>query len=637
MLLDGSECYGGLQFRTNTSQGDTTIGGKGDQMTMEMSNTGVATIKRLIVKENSTAFKNTFTGAANLTVSRPNTTGTTVLVNNIADFSQDTWKAGESMQITHGMSTYGGCSVWGYKSNSTSSSDTLNTSYIGMQRNGVLQKNITMYTTGDVDILTKLKAVTIEASNWIGLPPPSASDLLPLTLHKGANRVGVNQSSPQSTLDVGGEVRADGIVCTGNVTGNYIESSTGIKTPILEVGSQLYIDQNIVSVKLPAAQTPGVDVAYYDPQTSELTYGPVPTGPEGPQGIPGPTGPQGPQGEMGIPGVTGPTGPEGPQGPTGPTGPQGPMPDLIPITLDKTNNRVGINIAVPEEALDVDGNIQGTGDLVIDGKVYLQGLVSNPTSQSLFFDPTTKQVSYGTAPSPDLLPITLDKTNNRVGINNASPTQALDVTGAVRMDRLFVKGTLANQGLVFTDTTNNRVGVGTITPATALDVMGTTTTTNLALTGIASATKTNTLYYDTTTKQVSYGPISSGSSWTTIPNDFAWSHPGGGVASQAYDIMNIEFPKAGMVMFGTTFTVEYRAFNRSGSFRLKSSSSPLDQIYNITGSTANFTVYHFANRPYNVPNGGHTLYFEWLNGTGTNVANSVNIAVGGVKFLYQYI
>jgi hypothetical protein len=116
--------------------------------------------------------------------------------------------------------------------------------------------------------------------------------------------------------------------------------------------------------------------------------------------------------------------------------------------------------------LDVDGNVQATGDLVIDGKVYLKGLVSNPTSQSLFFDPTTKVVSYGNAPNPDLLPITLDKTNNRVG-------------------------------------------VGTITPATALDVVGTTTTTNLALTGIASATKTRILYYDTTTKEVSYGPLPS--------------------------------------------------------------------------------------------------------------------------------
>jgi hypothetical protein len=75
-------------------------------------------------------------------------------------------------------------------------------------------------------------------------------------------------------------------------------------------------------------------------------------------------------------------------------------PSLTPITLDKTNNRVGINKANPTQALDVDGNIQGTGDLVIDGKVYLQGLVSNPTSQSLFFDPTTKLVSYGNTPSP---------------------------------------------------------------------------------------------------------------------------------------------------------------------------------------------------------------------------------------------
>ena len=221
------------------------------------------------------------------------------------------------MQIVNGMNDSGGTSVWGYTANSSNASDTLNTAYLGMISNNVLSKNLLLKTAGDVEIPSRLDAGTIYATTYLNLPTT-------------------------------------------------------------------------------------------------------------------------------------------------------PTPDLLPITLDKTNNRVGINILIPEEALDVDGNIQGTGDLVIDGNIYLKGIQSNPTSQSLFYDPTTKLVSYGTAstPTPDLLPITLNKTNNRVGINKTNP-------------------------------------------ATALDVDGTTTTTNLTLTGIASATKSQILYYDTTTKQVSHGTIST--------------------------------------------------------------------------------------------------------------------------------
>ena len=43
--------------------------------------------------------------------------------------------------------------------------------------------------------------------------------------------------------------------------------------------------------------------------------------------------------------------------------------------------------------------------------------------------------------SPPLTPITLDAVNNRVGINQATPTQALDITGAIKADNLTVGAT----------------------------------------------------------------------------------------------------------------------------------------------------------------------------------------------------
>lgn len=317
LLLDGSECYGGLQFRSSINQGGSDIGGLSDQMTMEMSNSGTTTVRRLVAKETSNAYQQNFGGAPNLTVGRSNTSQTSVLTNDVAQFSQDNWKVGESMQISHGMNAYGGCSVWGYTANSTSSSDALNTSYIGMTRSGTTKKNINLKTTGDVEMPFRLDVGTVSATTYLNLPPVPSSELLPLTLDKTNNRVGINTTTPTVDLDV------NGTTTTSYLTLSSIPSS--LKTEVL----------------------------MYDTTTKSVSYAPVSSVP----------------------------------------------PNVLPITLDKTNNRVGINIPIPEEALDVDGNIQGTGDLIIDGNIYLQGLQSNPTSQSLFYDPTTKLVSYGPVPS----------------------------------------------------------------------------------------------------------------------------------------------------------------------------------------------------------------------------------------------
>jgi hypothetical protein len=55
-----------------------------------------------------------------------------------------------------------------------------------------------------------------------------------------------------------------------------------------------------------------------------------------------------------------------------------PVTDLLPITLDKINNRVGINVAVPTVALDVDGRIGASGDIIAQELVVAQiGMLSN--------------------------------------------------------------------------------------------------------------------------------------------------------------------------------------------------------------------------------------------------------------------
>lgn len=700
LLLDASGANGGTAIRANVNEGDSYYlpTAKGDQYSLFVaSNTGETKIKRLAVQVDSTSFANRFDGNPPLRVSKPNTSLSSTLSNSICTFTQDTWKIGETSNVVLG-STYSGGSVWSYTTPTTSSLSSLdNYGSLSTRRNGTDVTNMKMFPDGSVTIPTKLTATTISATTYENLPPVPPSDLLPITLDKIHNRVGISTTSPQFDLDVNGDVRCDlfqanDIVISSTVPGTGLEVSGEVSFPTLSkvthpsvlsydstTGKVDYMDavtdltpitldpaQNRVGIRTATPTTaldvngtvsthflqlqsiPNMtqpDILMYDPVTKEVSYGPAPS----------------------------------------------PTPDLLPITLDKVNSRVGINNASPQHALDIVGGINlsstnyykigskkalafeaigattvnvgsefaipstatnavaignaakvsGSSSIAIGynsgnsntnynnsisigpaagrlpqnsrtiaiginaGEYYQNGdaiaigykagagnstatstgqgsfaialgynagsvsqgnsgiaigngagntsqgantiaigqyagmtnqhissiilnatgLQLNSTNMSSFYvkpvrqvidasmprlsyNATTGEIMYGNSTTDSLLPITLDKTNNRVGINKTVPTQALDVVGTATMDRLLVKGTLANQGLIFTDTTNNRVGVGTITPATALDVMGTTTTTNLQLTGIANSAKANVLMYDTTTKEVTYGSVS---------------------------------------------------------------------------------------------------------------------------------
>lgn len=132
--------------------------------------------------------------------------------------------------------------------------------------------------------------------------------------------------------------------------------------------------------------------------------------------------------------------------------------DPLPITLDKTNNRVGINQISPTQALDVVGN-----------GVFSGTMTANTVSATTYVGLPPVVI-----PSSEFLPITLDKVNNRVGINNTTPSQSLDVVGNTLLTgTTTITGDLnADSGLLFVNATTNRVGVLTTTPAVALDVVG---------------------------------------------------------------------------------------------------------------------------------------------------------------------
>ena len=137
---------------------------------------------------------------------------------------------------------------------------------------------------------------------------------------------------------------------------------------------------------------------------------------------------------------------------------------LDPITLDTVNDRVGINQVTPTEALDVTGNIKSSGTITGD-TVSATTYVGLPA-----FDPAV------------LDPITLDTVNDRVGINQVTPTEALDVTGNIKSSGTITGNTVSATtyiGLpsssvlpITLDTVNNRVGINKTSPSVTLDVDG---------------------------------------------------------------------------------------------------------------------------------------------------------------------
>jgi len=101
-----------------------------------------------------------------------------------------------------------------------------------------------------------------------------------------------------------------------------------------------------------------------------------------------------------------------------------PAPNVLPITLDPTNSRIGINNTAPTKAIDV------VGDVLVSGEVETG---------------TVKATTYIGLPAWDpanALPITLDPTNSRIGINQTTPTKSIDVVGDAVVSGEIAAGSL---------------------------------------------------------------------------------------------------------------------------------------------------------------------------------------------------
>ena len=113
----------------------------------------------------------------------------------------------------------------------------------------------------------------------------------------------------------------------------------------------------------------------------------------------------------------------------------------------------------------------------------------------------------------------VDSTNNRVGINDTTPSFSLDVNGDARITTNLT----VDAGVLFVDSTNNRVGINNLSPAQALDVTGNVNVTgnivaggDLAVNGGDITTTSTTLNIALTADAINMG---SATSLTTVKGD----------------------------------------------------------------------------------------------------------------------
>lgn len=151
----------------------------------------------------------------------------------------------------------------------------------------------------------------------------------------------------------------------------------------------------------------------------------------------------------------------------------------IPGTLDVTqattlDSTLDVDGATQlNSTLDVTGNTNLSGTLDVLGNTDLNG--SLDVALSAFFASTVTIVDDLVVDTDTLF---VDVSADRVGINIASPSEALDVVGNIKSSGSITgsSATLTDltvdTNVIKTDSANNRVGINTTSPTVALDVTG---------------------------------------------------------------------------------------------------------------------------------------------------------------------
>lgn len=170
--------------------------------------------------------------------------------------------------------------------------------------------------------------------------------------------------------------------------------------------------------------------------------------------------------------------------------------DSSTFFVDSTTNRVGILDATPSYSLDINGTFRLVGAGIFDSTVAI--------TDDLIVDTNV---------------LFVDVSTNRVGINDATPSYSLDVTGTAQITGAVILGStvavsddlIVDTDVLFVDVSTNRVGINQASPSHALDVVGTVEVTgNSTLTGTLALSddlvvNTSTLVADVSATSVGVG------------------------------------------------------------------------------------------------------------------------------------
>jgi hypothetical protein len=173
--------------------------------------------------------------------------------------------------------------------------------------------------------------------------------------------------------------------------------------------------------------------------------------------------------------------------------------DTNTLYVDATNNRVGIGTATPTEALDVVGNAEINGNIIVSGTVdgrdvatdgtKLDGIEAGATA-----DQTAAEIKTAYESNANTNAFTDAEQTKLAGIEaGADVTDTANVTaagalmdselasissvkalnqGVATTDSPSFAGLTVDTNTLYVDATNNRVGISTASPSETLDVVG---------------------------------------------------------------------------------------------------------------------------------------------------------------------
>lgn len=487
-INDVTGCSQGFNVRTLSNQGDSQVGGTNNQFPFSVVNQEIRGMF-INIDQKLQGQNVLFNGLPNLQINRNSTADTTSLTNSIGTFTQTQWKANENNQILVGFSPFFGYSTFGYYSPSASGTNiTTNEGYVGIWNNGNMIKTIKWRPDGTVEIPLQLNVDTINATNYLNIP---STDLTPIHLDKVNNSVGINNTSPVAALDVVGSIntnrfyRIDNEIfvarhATDSVAVGQNAASTSQSTRAVAIGSSAGTSsqgQSAIAIGYLSGNTGqsvsaiaiGASAGQTNQRVNSISIGMnAGNNTQGENSVAiGNAAGRTTQGKNSV--AIGIYAGDSSQGI-----------DAIAIGHGAGNGGQGVNsIAIGKYAGMTNQHsssiiMNATGSALEStsaNSFYVKPIRSliDANSPRLHYNATTGEICYGDSTTNSLLPMTLDKTNNRVGIDNTSPDFMLDVNGDI-----------CGRGNVICEN-------------------------SLKLPGIAQAQTPKILFYNETTKEVTYG------------------------------------------------------------------------------------------------------------------------------------